>query len=209
LEEGGESRVEAANTNWVSDEDLMLEVRNGGTENVGVLFDRYEKPLLNFYAKLTGNRTLSEDLVQEVFLRLLKYRASYDPGTPFRAWVYTIARNARVDHFRKQRPETSWEPHMSPAVVPADAAQQQQETDLLHRALMQLSEDKREVLVLSRFQDMKYEEIAKLLGCEVGTVKTRVYRALQDLKQIFSGLKSSGGKRAAGMVPPMGVGNEL
>ena len=174
-----------------------------------MLFDRYEKPLLNFYAKLTGNRTLSEDLVQEVFLRLLKYRQSYEPGTPFRAWIYTIARNARIDHFRKQRPETTWEPHMSPAVVPADAAQQQQESDLLHRALLQLSEDKREVLVLSRFQDMKYEEIAKLLGCEVGTVKTRVYRALQDLKLIFNGLKTSTARRSAGMIPPMGVGNEL
>lgn len=187
----------------------MLEVRNGRPETMSLLFDRYEKPLLNFYSKLTGNRTLSEDLVQEVFLRLLKYRGSYEPGTPFRAWVYTIARNARVDHFRKQRPETTWEPHMSPTVMPADTAQQHQESDLLHRALLQLSEDKREVLVLSRFQDMKYEEIAKLLGCEVGTVKTRVYRALQDLKQIFNGLKTSAGKRSAGMNPSLGVGNEL
>ena len=74
---------------------------------------------------------------------------------------------------------------MSPAVAPVDTAQQSQEAVLLHSALMRISEDKREVLVLSRFQDLKYEEIAQLLGCEVGTVKTRVHRALQELRQIF------------------------
>ena len=61
----------------------------------------------------------------------------------------------------------AWEPEMSPAVAPVDTAQQSQEALLLHSALMQISEDKREVLVLSRFQDLKYEEIAQLLGCEV------------------------------------------
>src|SRR5215472_5086334 len=83
------------------DEDLMLQVRDGAGEMLGVLFDRYQTPLFNFYAKLTGDRALSEDLVQEVFLRILKYRQSYRRGTPFRAWVYQIARNARIDHFRK------------------------------------------------------------------------------------------------------------
>src|SRR5438874_1284391 len=92
------------------DEDLMLQVRDGAGEMLGVLFDRYQTPLFNFYSKLTGDRTLSEDLVQEVFLRILKYRQSYRPGTPFRAWIYQIARNARVDHFRKFPRQTELEP---------------------------------------------------------------------------------------------------
>src|ERR1700682_3066506 len=96
------------------DEDLMLEVRDGAGETLGVLFDRYQTPLFNFYSKMTGDRILSEDLVQEVFLRILKYRQSYTPGTPFRSWMYQIARNARLDHFRKQRPETSWSAEMEP-----------------------------------------------------------------------------------------------
>jgi RNA polymerase sigma-70 factor (ECF subfamily) len=103
--------------------------------------------------------------------------------------MYQIARNARVDHVRRRRPETSWEPEMSPAVAPADTAQQSQETALLYRALMRLAEEKREVLVLSRFQDLKYEEIAQLLGCDPGTVKTRVHRALQELREIFHQLQ--------------------
>jgi RNA polymerase sigma-70 factor (ECF subfamily) len=177
-------------SNSMSDEELMAQVRNGVGEMLGVLFERYQLPLFNFYLKLTGDRTGSEDLVQEVFFRMLKYRQSYRPETPFRAWMYQIARNARVDHLRRRRPETSWEPEMSPAIVPADTAQQSQETALLHRALMRLQEEKREVLVLSRFQDLKYEEIAQLLGCETGTVKTRVHRALKELREIFDGLQS-------------------
>jgi len=176
--------------NAMSDEELMSQVRNGIGEMLGVLFERYHVPLFNFYLKFTGNRPLSEDLVQEVFFRILKYRHSYRPDTPFRAWMYQIARNARLDHLRKRRPETSWEPEMSPAIEPVDTAQQSQEALLLRAALLQISEDKREVLVLSRFQDLKYEEIAQMLGCEVGTVKTRVHRALQELREIFHQLEN-------------------
>jgi RNA polymerase sigma-70 factor (ECF subfamily) len=176
----------------MSDEELMAQVRNGIGEMLGVLFERYHVPLFNFYLRLTGDRAVSEDLVQEVFFRILKYRHSYRTDTAFRAWMYQIARNARLDHLRRRRPEATWEPSMSPAVEPADTAQQSQESALLHRALLHLGDDKREVLVLSRFQDLKYEEIAQLLGCEVGTVKTRVHRALQELRQIFHLLQ--GGK---------------
>jgi len=187
----------------------MNQVRGGVAELLGVLFERYHVPLFNFYYKLTGERTLSEDLVQEVFFRILKYRHSYKPDTAFRAWMYQIARNARVDHFRKKRPETSWEPEMSPAFTPDDPAQQKQESALLREALLELSDDKREVLVLSRFQDLKYEDIARMMGCEVNTVKVRVHRALQDLREIFRGLESGKlvrkeGQKRAGMRPSPG-----
>ena len=176
-------------TTTMSDEELMAQVRSGVGEMLGLLFERYQAPLFNFYLRLTGDRTISEDLVQEVFFRMLKYRQTYRTETPFRAWMYQIARNARVDHLRRKRSETSWEPEMSPAVFPVDTAQQSQEAALLHRALMRLPEDKREVLVLSRFQDLRYEEIAQLLGCETGTVKTRVHRALQELREVFQQLQ--------------------
>ena len=164
----------------------MSQVRSGVGEMLGVLFDRYQMPLFNFFYKLTANRTTSEDLVQDVFFRILKYRQSYRPGTPFRAWMYQIARNARVDHFRKQRPEVSWENAIEPSVIPGDSAQQNQETQMLYRALLQMPEEKKEVLILSRFQGLKYEEIAQLLGCEVNTVKTKVHRALLELRELFN-----------------------
>ncbi|HLZ50372.1 MAG TPA: RNA polymerase sigma factor [Candidatus Acidoferrum sp.] len=196
------------------DEELMLEVRDGTGETLGVLFDRYHRPLYNFYSKLTGDRTLSEDLVQEVFLRILKYRQSYQPGTPFRAWIYQIARNARVDHYRKTPKHITFEPEMAPAVMPKDEAQKSQEAELLHRALMQMPEEKREILILSRFQELKYDEIARLLGCELGTVKTRIHRAIQELRQNFRHLESGriNKDRNSGVtkfVPPRRAGNEV
>ena len=167
----------------------MLQVRNGEVEMLGVLFDRYHTPLFNFYTKMTQNRTVSEDLVQDVFLRILRYRQTYRPGTVFRTWIYQIARNARLDHVRKARPEA---PLAAEPIAPApatDSAQQKQEAQLLQRALMQLPEDKREILILSRFQELKYEEIARLMSCEVGAVKVRVHRALRQLRDVFRELE--------------------
>lgn len=183
----------------------MLQVRNGEVEMLGVLFDRYHGPLFNFYTKMTQDRGVSEDLVQDVFLRILRYRQTYRPGTPFRAWMYQIARNARFDQARKTRPEA---PLTAEPIAPSstiDSAQQRQEAVLLQRAMMQLPEDKREILVLSRFQELKYEEIARLMSCEVGTVKVRVHRALQQLREIFRelerGASAKQSDRSAGSFP--------
>ena len=191
------------------DEELMLQVRDGAGDMLGVLFDRYQAPLFNFYAKLTGDRALSEDLVQEVFLRILKYRKSYQPGTHFRAWIYQVARNARIDHFRKFPPQAALKPEMLPPVSPTDSAQEEQEVRLLQRALQQLPEEKREILLLCRFQELKYEEIATLLGCELNTVKSRIHRALQELRQNFKQLTKPATPRkaeagAAANIPPQG-----
>jgi RNA polymerase sigma factor (sigma-70 family) len=179
----------------VADEDVMLQVRNGEVEMLGVLFDRYQTPLYNFYTKMTQDRAVSEDLVQEVFLRILRYRQSYRPGTSFRTWMYQIARNTRFDQVRKTHPETPFASEPVASASLSDSAQQLQEAAMLQRALMQLPEDKRELLVLSRFQELKYDEIARLLGCEVGAVKVRVHRALQQLREIFLQLEIGGSAR--------------
>src|SRR5438445_8696609 len=104
--------------NSLPDEELMFLVRNGVVEMLGVLFARYQSPLFNFYCKLTGDRALSEDLVQDVFYRVLKYRQTYKPGTSFKAWIYQIARNARLDNFRKQRPQVEMDEQYAPVVIP-------------------------------------------------------------------------------------------
>src|ERR1044071_8050137 len=82
-----------------TDETLMHAVREGDLAKLGSLFDRYHLPLFDFLNRMTGNRHAAEDLVQEVFLRVLKYRASYRDGSPFEPWVFRIARNARADYF--------------------------------------------------------------------------------------------------------------
>src|SRR6185312_228619 len=86
----------------VNDEALMSAVRGGDLAQLGPLFDRYHVPLFDFLSRMTGNRHVAEDLVQEVFLRVLKYRATYRDGARFEPWVFSIARNARADYFAKR-----------------------------------------------------------------------------------------------------------
>ena len=169
----------------------MQLVRNGDPRKLGILFERYQTPLYNFYLRMTADRGAAEDLVQDVFLRILRYRHTYQDGTAFSTWMYQIARNARFDHFRKRRGEVALDDTGdigSAAPSPAEDIESKQETALVRRALARLPHEKREVLVLSRFQNLKYEQIAGILDCEVGAVKVRVYRALRDLRQIYSEL---------------------
>jgi RNA polymerase sigma factor (sigma-70 family) len=179
-----------------NDETLMLAVRDGEVGKLGSLFDRYHGLLFDFFARMTGNRTLAEDLVQDVFFRILKYRKTYRDDSHFKTWMFHIARNARIDYFKKHRaevlfPEEGFEVE-SHSPRPSAELEQQQQTELLQRAMFKLPDDKREVLVMARYQEMKYEQIADLLGCEIGTVKVRVHRALKELREIY--LKLSGEK---------------
>jgi RNA polymerase sigma-70 factor, ECF subfamily len=173
------------------DEELMAMVRDGAGEMLGVLFDRYQTPLYNFYTKLTGDRAASEDLVQDVFLRILKYRRSYRPGTQFRPWLYQIARNARTDYASKQKPQSELDENAVPASQKSSHEQNHQH-ELLRRALRDLPDEKREILLLSRFQGLRYEEIAQIYGCQLGAMKVRVHRALVELRDAFVRLEGGG-----------------
>jgi RNA polymerase sigma-70 factor, ECF subfamily len=173
---------------------VMRAVRDGDVERISVLFDRHHRRLFNFFLRLTASRSLSEDLVQEVFFRMLKYRHTFQDAANFTAWMYQIARNAHLDQARKVRlevvpeQEPAWDEMAAGDPDPEERLGQTQEIGLLRRALGRLPVEKREVLVLSRFQNLKYGEIAEILNCEVGTVKVRVYRAIRELSAIFSEL---------------------
>lgn len=170
----------------------MLEVCSGDLRKLGVLFERYQTPLFNFHLRMTGDRAASEDLVQEVFFRILRYRHTFKEGTSFVTWMYRIARNAQADRFRKSGREIGLEPqqeHPAPQPSAAESLESEQEAALVRRALNRLPEDRRELLVLSRFQNLKYDEIAELLGCQAGAVKVRIFRALRELRQIYFELR--------------------
>lgn len=176
----------------LSDGSLMEQVQGGDTSPLAVLFERHHLGLFRYVMHLTRNRHLSEDLVQEVFFRVLKYARTYDSSLSFPVWIYGMARNAYFDWLRKNRAEVRSDgfPEIrSPDPMLEEVMAQKQDTAFLEEALQQLPHDKREVLVLSRFHDMRYEEIARLLECEVGTVKVRVYRALKELRAKFSALR--------------------
>ena len=175
----------------------MSEVRDGQVGQMAILFERHHRALFRYFVSMHRDRGLAEDLVQDVFFRMLRYRASFDAAQSFKAWMYQIAHNASLDHVRKQRSGvvdidefTERRAELtSQAPGPEEAAVRKQDLALLGRALDLLPDDKREILVLSRFQGMKYEDIATVLKCEVATVKVRVFRAVRALEQVFLGLE--------------------
>ena len=171
----------------------MEEVRDGQVEKLAILFERHQVMLYNFFLRLTGNKGMSEDLVQDVFFRILKYRKTYQGQSKFTVWMYQIARNAHVDHLRKLKPEVpldeQYEEAASPETLPAENMDGEIEITLLRKALERLPFKKKEVLLLSRFQEMKYKEIAELLGCNIGSVKSAVHRAIKDLGRIYCELQ--------------------
>jgi RNA polymerase sigma factor (sigma-70 family) len=173
-----------------TDNELMFAVRDGDPQPFAVLFDRYHQKLFDFFYRLSGDTASSDDLVQEVFLRMLKYRHTFRNDSEFRAWMYRIARSARVDRFRRQKNESPLPVGHDEMLdagedsIVLDQLEQQEMSELLRQALLRLPEDKRELLVLARFQELKYEQIATLLDVDVRTIKTRVHRAMLELRNI-------------------------
>lgn len=175
----------------------MQQVREGNVAKLSLLFDKHHKSLFRFFLHLTGSHEVSEDLVQEVFFRVLKYRHTFQSGASFRGWLYQVARNAHIDHAGKHKLETVMPENIefrSAGKLQDESLRLKQDALLLRKALAALSLEKREVLVMSRYQDLKYEEIAGILKCEVGTVKVRVYRALRELGDRFFAMR---GERAS------------
>ena len=176
-----------------TDEELMVAVREGRLDQLEPLFGRHRDALYDFFSRLTGSRVSSEDLVQEVFVRILKYRRSYREANRFVTWMYQIARNARADYLRKHRivPETAAFTGTEQGItMPSRQLEENEEKALLQCALMQMSESNRELLILARFQEMKYIDIAELLGIDVRVVKSRVHRAMKELRDVFFNLRS-------------------
>ncbi len=172
-----------------SDEALMARVRADELDCLTALFERYQGPLFGFLARLAnGDRDVAQDLTQNVFVRVLRYRASYQPGQPFRAWVYQMARHVWADHYQRQRPTDDLE-NVEKTTSHGRAAQAQRaaadEHQALHEALALLPAPQREVLVLHRFQGFDYAEIGEQLGCTAGAARVKAHRALDALRRIY------------------------
>jgi RNA polymerase sigma factor (sigma-70 family) len=179
-----------------TDHERMIAVARGDLESMSGIYQSRHRVLFRFFFRLTGRQAVAEDLVHEVFLRMIRYRRTYqetyvDGG--FESWMYRIARNTLADHARKRRSEVSpgdneLEMIESGRPTPFESAAKRQDLALLHRALRELPEDKRELLVLTRFQDLSYEQTGAILGCAAGTVKGRVFRAMKELSSIYQEL---------------------
>lgn len=182
---------ETTHVNSPTDNQLMLEVRNGDIRKLALLFERHHVTLFNYLLRLTRDRERSEDMVQDVFLRILKFRHTFRGDGEFGVWMYHIARNVHADQYRKQRERTLTNDEfemISDDPNPNETAERRERIDLLRQAMERLSVEQRELLMLSRYQQMKYDAIGSILGCSVGAVKVRVHRAMKELRTIFLSL---------------------
>lgn len=161
----------------------MKEVAGNNLEGLRILFDRHHKHVYNFLYKMSGDRMLSEDITQEVFYKVLKYRNSYNDGK-FISWMFTIARNSLATHFRRSQENISLRiAHYEN--LPEEEEREKEDYSQLQKALDQLDPEDKELLVLHKLQSISHQEIAEIVGSTPGAVKTKTSRALKKLKEIY------------------------
>ena len=166
----------------------MDQVAKGNLDQLAPLFERYKRQLYNYFVKMTLDADLSEDLIQTLFMRVIKYKKSYNSSYSFKSWIYRIARNVFNDHYQKKKSYSdsfSLENVTEDISIAEESQELQEKEQILMKAMAQLPEDKRELLILSKFQGMKYEQIAKIREVSVGAIKVQVHRTLNQLKEIY------------------------
>jgi RNA polymerase sigma-70 factor, ECF subfamily len=172
-------------------------LRRRDPEVLDALIEQYQHRLLRYLAHMTGNRATAEDLFQETWIRVLEKGHQYDGKSKFATWLMTIAHNVAIDHLRKKTPASLDEmrdaedaaPFEPVAVDPSpfEQAAAGEDRARIQAALEQLPPIFREVLVLRFQEQLKLEEISKLIGIPVATVKTRLYRGVMALRPAFTG----------------------
>lgn len=177
------------------DTDLMERVRGGETERLSELFERHHRRLYAFFVRLVRSGSVAEDLVQEVFVRMLKYRQTFRPGAAFEPWMFTLARNTAADHWRRGPREVAIDPEApEPAADlphPIAGMEKREESARLRAALARLDPDRRELLLLARSGERPYASIGEMLGISTGAVKLRVHRAMKELRAAFEAVGES------------------
>jgi RNA polymerase sigma factor (sigma-70 family) len=176
--------------NAISDNALMLRVKEGDLDKMGLLFQRHHRALFSFLYHMTGRRDTSEDIVQNVFYRMLKYRHSFSGDGEFRTWMYHLARNVLTDTVKQNKQSRHedlqvYEDKIGGGLGPEAIFERKQDAEILHKAIARLSPEHREILVLSRFQELKYEEISEILNITESAIKVRVHRAMGELRKVF------------------------
>ena len=171
-----------------SDEMIMNRVKDGHLAEVSGLFERYHVRIYNFLLKLTFDRAISQDLTQNVFYRIIKYRHTFRDGFSFKSWIYQLARNIHADYCKRQKKYTDQYAQVEKYdenVVDEAGAFGEEEYIKLDQALSLLKPEHKEVLVLSRYQGLKYSEISAIRNQSVPSVKIEVHRALKQLRDYY------------------------
>ncbi|MFC1556133.1 RNA polymerase sigma factor [candidate division KSB1 bacterium] len=171
-----------------SDVELMKAVQSGNVDQLNFLYLRHEKRLFNFFLRLTKDTETSKELVQEVFIRILKYYDTFDGRSRFTTWMFRIAYNCFYDRKTKQNSRNEEEIDLDDLYTPAvqlDRLIRDEQRQLLSEVLLRINERDRAILTMHTYLDMKYREIAEIFHCTESTIKTRAFRALKRLRKIY------------------------
>lgn len=187
----------------------MLRVRDGDAVAFEELVSRYQGRLLTVLENLVSNREQAEDLAQDVFLRVFRARATYEPGAKFSTWLFTIANNVASNARRsKARRKEVGVPGASPqdsspmsldqmaraksSLMPTRSLDKSEQADVVRMAMEALNERQRMALLLAKFEEMSYEDIGKAMGLTVQAVKSLLSRARANLREILAPYMENG-----------------
>jgi RNA polymerase sigma-70 factor (ECF subfamily) len=181
-----------------SDVQLMLDVKAGDEQSFGLLLQRYRTPLVNFLYRMVRSREQAEDLAQEVFIRVYRAREEYVPSAKFTTWLFRIATNLALNSIRDHRhekleismdaPVTAEEGDEKPFEVADKHPTIEQELveedrkKMIRRAIEKLPEKQRAAVLLHKYQELDYAEIAKILSCSESALKSLLFRAYEALR---------------------------
>ena len=178
--------------------ELMLRVRDGQDASAfEELMHRYQRPLVGFLMRLTGNLDAAQDLAEETFVRVWQSAPRYRPSAKFTTWLFTIASRLATDHARRGRVRSSVSLDapaaddgraLAETLADADPSADQQlagaqDAALVRAAVQELPLEQRTVLALCEFENLSYAEAAQAMGCTEKSVELRIYRAKQTLRE--------------------------
>jgi len=185
----------------MDDAGLLAALRSGDLGAFSALVARHQRSLINFFYHLCWDRQGAEDLAQEVFLRVYSHLDTYEPQAKFTTFLFRIARNLWIDRMRSAavhgKPlsleasaggegRSLQERVASRVQTPVEILAREEQQDALRRAIDQLPDEQKSVVILSEIQGMKYQDIGEILGVPVGTVKSRMHTAMEKLKDLLS-----------------------
>lgn len=169
---------------------LIGQAKKGDGAAFGQLYDHYIEPIYRFVHIKTGSKHEAEDLTHEVFLSAWQNLKTYKhQGHPFSSWLYQIARNKVIDHYRTRKPQTSIDGLDEDVLKIVGAVENNLETalvmDNVKLAIAQLGQEQQDVIIMKFIEDLSNEEIAKTLGKSEGAVRLLQHRAVNNLKELL------------------------
>ncbi|NUN47458.1 MAG: RNA polymerase sigma factor [Candidatus Brocadiae bacterium] len=180
------------------DLELMRRIKTGDRAAFSELYEAHKGPLFSFLFRLCWDKTVAEDCLQEVFIAAWKGAATWEPHAQVNTWLFRIARNLWINEGRRAKRRPALFSHLAPAegesgppdfpddaTGPEDASQAVEARAAVRRAIDQLPEHERLVVLLSEFEGMKYAEISEVLEIPVGTVKSRMSSASERLRALL------------------------